>query len=297
MAAESAANQAASSLKSTDLIDKIVLYFIDHGLQVLIAIAIMAAGILVTRWVGNYLQRWLTTKALDPPVRTLAVRITKLLLIALVGIIALGQMGVQITPLIAGIGVLGVGLSLAMQGLLANIVAGLTIIFTKPFTVGEYIELLGVYGQVTDISLSSTTLLHLDNSHVVVPNRKIVGEVMHNYGKIRQLNLSVGIAYDADLDLALSMVNDILQLNSRVLKDPPPVVGIAALGDSAISLAIKPWVTVEDFIFAQAEIYQTVLERFRERRIEIPFPQREIRLLNELGLIRESAALAHQKNQ
>jgi len=275
------ASQTASGMKSTELTDKIIFYFVDHGLQILTAIVIMGVGVFIARWVGNLMQRWLTKKAFDEPVRGLIVRAIKLLIIGFIGVMALGQMGVQITPLVAGIGVAGVGASLAMQGLLGNLVAGLTIIFTKPFTIGEYIELLGVYGQVTDIALFSTTLLHTDNSHVVVPNRKIVGEILHNYGKIRQLDLSVGIAYGADLTVALSTVNDILQQNPRVLKDPAPVVGIAALGESFVSLAIKPWVSVDDFVLAQAEIYQAVIVRFREKQIEIPGPRREVRLFNQ----------------
>ena len=275
------ASQPASDLKSTELTDKIIFYFVDHGLQILTAIVIMAVGVFIARWVGNLMKRWLTKKAFDEPVRGLIVRAVKLLIIGFIGVMALGQMGVQITPLIAGIGVAGVGASLAMQGLLGNLVAGLTIIFTKPFTIGEYIELLGVYGQVTDIELFSTTLLHTDNSRVVVPNRKIVGEILHNYGKIRQLDLSVGIAYGADLTVALSTVNAILQQNPRVLKDPAPVVGIAALGESYVSLAIKPWVSVDDFVLAQAEIYQAMIVRFREKQIEIPGPRREVRLFNQ----------------
>jgi small conductance mechanosensitive channel len=269
------ASQTASDMKSTELTDKIIFYFVDHGLQILTAIVIMGVGVFIARWVGNLMQRWLTKKTFDEPVRGLIVRAIKLLIIGFIGVMALGQMGVQITPLVAGIGVAGVGASLAMQGLLGNLVAGLTIIFTKPFTIGEYIELLGVYGQVTDIALFSTTLLHTDNSHVVVPNRKIVGEILHNYGKIRQLDLSVGIAYGADLTVALSTVNSILHQNPRVLKDPAPVVGIAALGESSVSLAIKPWVSVDDFVLAQAEIYQAVIVRFREKQIEIPGPRRK----------------------
>jgi small conductance mechanosensitive channel len=275
------ADQQASGLKSPELTGNIILYFVEHGMQILTAVVIMGIGLLIARWAGNIMQRWLTKKAFDEPVSTLIVRVLKLFIIAFIGIMALGQMGIQITPLIAGIGVAGVGASLAMQGLLGNLVAGLTIIFTKPFTIGEYIELLGVYGQVTDIALFSTTLLHADNSHVIVPNRKIVGEILHNYGKIRQLDLSVGIAYGTDLSLARTTVSYILQLSPRVLKEPVPVVGIAALGDSFITLAIKPWVSVEDFVTAQAEIYQALLESFRENKIEIPGPRQSVRLINQ----------------
>ena len=275
------ADQQASGLKSPELTSKIILYFVEHGMQILTAIVIMGIGLLIARWVGNIMQRWLAKKAFDEPVSTLIVRGLRLFIIAFIGIMALGQMGIQITPLIAGIGVAGVGASLAMQGLLGNLVAGLTIIFTKPFTIGEYIELLGVYGQVTDIALFSTTLLHADNSHVIVPNRKIVGEILHNYGKIRQLDLSVGIAYGTDLTLARTTTSHILQLNPRVLKEPAPIIGIAALGDSFITLAIKPWVSVEDFVTAQAEIYQALLESFRENKIEIPGPRQSVRLINQ----------------
>ncbi len=265
---------------SPELADKVIFYFVDHGMQILTAIVLMGVGVFVARWIGNLLHRWLRSKAFDEPVSSLIVKVVKLLVIGFVGIMALGQMGVQITPLIAGIGVAGVGASLAMQGLLGNLVAGLTIIFSKPFAIGEYIELVGAYGQVTEIALFSTTLLHTDNSRVIVPNRKIVGEILHNYGNIRQLDLSAGVAYDVDLTMALSIVHDILRQNPRVLKEPVPVVGIAALSESSITLAIKPWVNVDDFVPAQAEIYQAVIESFRDRKIDIPAPRRDVLLLN-----------------
>jgi len=274
------ADHSASTFKSPEVTDKIITYFIEHGIQILTAIVLMGIGVIIARWLGNILKHWLTKKAFDEPVISLIVRAVKLLVIAFIGIMALGQMGIQITPLIAGIGVAGVGVSLATQGLLGNLVAGLTIIFTKPFAIGEYIELLGVCGQVTDIALFSTTLLHTDNSHVIVPNRKIVGEILHNYGRIRQLNLSVGIAYGTDIDLALGTVSTVLQQNPRVLKEPAPVVGISSLGESCITLTINPWVSVEDFIVAPAEVYQSVFARFQENKIEIPGPRTAVRLIN-----------------
>lgn len=270
----------AAAATSPELTDKVVLYFIEHGMQILTAIVLMGAGLFVARWVGSILQRWLKSKQYDEPVSNLIVKVVKLLIIVFIGVMALGQMGVQITPLIAGIGVAGVGVSLAMQGLLGNLVAGLTIIFSKPFTTGEYIELLGVYGQVTDISLFSTTLLHTDNSRVIVPNRKIVGEILHNYGAIRQLNLTAAISYTTDISQALALLNTILQQNPMVLTEPAPSVGIAALKESSIALAIQPWVKVDDFVPAQAAIYQAVVEQFRDQQIEVPVPRRNIQILN-----------------
>ena len=261
----------------------VVTFFITYGFQIVGAFIILIVGALVARWTGSLTGKWLEKQKLEPPVCILLVRVVRLLVFGLAGVLALDKFGVQITPLIAGIGVVGVGIGLAAQGVLGNILAGLTIIFTKPFRVGEYIELLGVYGQVTEIELFSTTLLHSDKSRVIIPNRKLVGEIMHNYGTMRQLDLSVGIAYGSDVNRALATVREILDTNPRVLKDPKPVVGIEALGESAITIGILPWVAVPDYGVAQLEIYQAIIEQFRVRGIEIPFPQHEVRLLGQVS--------------
>jgi small conductance mechanosensitive channel len=122
--------------------------------------------------------------------------------------------------------------------------------------------------------------LHTDLSRVVIPNRKIIGEVLHNYGSVRQLNLSVGVAYGTNLNDATAIVRHVLSSNPRVLKEPAPIVGVTLLADSSINIAIRPWVKVDDFIPAQVEINQAVAEELRAANISIPFPQREVRLLN-----------------
>jgi len=261
----------------------IVTFFITYGFQMVGAVIILVVGALIARWLGNLTNKWLTKQHLEPPICVLMVRVVRLLVFGLAGVLALDKFGVQIAPLIAGIGVAGVGIGLAAQGVLGNVIAGLTIIFTKPFRVGEYIEMVGVNGQVTNIELFSTTLLHSDKSRVVIPNRKIVGEILHNCGNIRQLNLSVGIGYSSDVKGALATIHEILKANARVLKDPQPVVGIEALAGSSINVAVMPWVAVPDYGPAQLEIYEAIIEQFRARDIEIPFPQREVRLLEKAG--------------
>jgi small conductance mechanosensitive channel len=119
-------------------------------------------------------------------------------------IVALDKFGFQIAPLVAGIGVAGLGLGFALQGVLSNVIAGLTIIFTKPFRVGEHIEIVGVRGDVTTIELFSTTLVHPDRSRIIIPNRKIVGEILHNFGTLRQIHLAVMVPHDTDLAKALA---------------------------------------------------------------------------------------------
>ena len=132
------------------------------------------------------------------------------------------------------------------------------------------------------IDIFTTALLHPDRSWIVIPNRKIVGEILHNFGSIRQLDLSVGISYDTDINHALRTVRDVLDLNPHVLKDPAPMIGIAGFADSAVTISIKPWVGISDFETTQTELNQAILERFRRENISIPFPQHDVRLLKTL---------------
>jgi small conductance mechanosensitive channel len=252
---------------------------IRFGPKILTAIAIMVGGYYASRWVGKAMARGLRKFDLEPPVRDLLVRIVRVMVLGLFAIMALQNLGVDLLPLIAGIGVAGAGIALAMQGVLSNLVAGLTIIFTKPYRVGEYISIVGVEGTVETIALFNTTLTHSDLSRVTIPNRKIVGEILHNYGKIRQLNIVVGVAYDTDLTQALAAIREVLQRNGRVLKDPAPGLGVSVLADSSINISVNPWVNVPDYGPAGSEINRTIVESFREKSIAIPFPQREIRLL------------------
>jgi small conductance mechanosensitive channel len=263
--------------------EKAVDLSMEYGPKVLVAVLIMLAGHFAARWLAGVAGRWLRKLELEPPVEQLLLRLLKGVVLLLFLLIALTNLEIKLLPLIAGLGVAGAGIAFAMQGILGNLFAGLTIIFTRPFRVGEYVAMAGVEGRVEAIELFSTYLSHPDRSTVVVPNRKIVGEILHNYGKIRQLDVVVGVAYSTDLNTALAAVNSVLEKNPSVLKDPAPLVRVSLLADSSINIAIKPWVPVLDFALAGGEINKAVVEEFRARNISIPFPQREVRLLNAVA--------------
>jgi small conductance mechanosensitive channel len=252
---------------------------IRFGPRVLVAILILFVGVMVARTVSRWLLKALHRIDLEPPVRELLARVGWIVTFALFFVLALENLGVELLPLIAGVGVAGAGIALATQGVLSNLVAGLSIIFAKPFRVGEYISIVGEEGLVVTITLFTTTLTHPDRSRVVIPNRKIVGEILHNFGTIRQVDIVVGVAYDTDMTAAFAAIAEILQANPRVLRDPGPVVQTLLLGDSSVNIGIRPWVNVADYRAALGEINTAVLETFRERGISIPFPQREVRVL------------------
>lgn len=269
-----------NSLQSLDQVKASVLDMtVRFGPKLVVAVVILVAGYMVGRWVGRVLERLLMRFKLETQVRSLLVSTARVLVLGLFAIMALQNLGIELLPLIAGLGVAGAGIALAMQGILGNVAAGLTIIFTRPFHVGEYISIAKEEGEVLDISLFSTTLGHPDRSKVVIPNRKIVGEILHNYGRILQLNIAVGVSYGTDVNVALSLVEEILHSNSRVLQDPTPVFGVARLAESGVTISVSPWVTVPDYYAAVSEVNKTILETFRARNIVIPLPQCEVTML------------------
>ena len=189
---------------------------------------------MVAWWVGNVVERPLTRMALEPPMRRLMVRVVRVVVLLFALVIALDKFGFQIAPLVAGIGVAGLGIGIALQGVLGNVIAGLTIIFTKPFRVGEHIEIVGMKGDVHTIELFSTTLLHPDQSRIIIPNRKIVGEILHNFGTMRQLHLTVAVPHGSDLAAVLALTREVVAANSRVLTQPAAVVGVAQIEASGV---------------------------------------------------------------
>jgi small conductance mechanosensitive channel len=265
-------------------IDQIRTTLIDLGLRfgprVLAALIILTIGFFVGRAIATWVERGLRHIDREPPVRLLLVRIARLLVMLLFTIMALQNLGVELLPLVAGLGIAGAGIALAMQGLLGNLFAGLSIIFSKPFRVGEYISVVGEEGRVEAITLFSTTLSHADRSAVIIPNRKIVGEILHNYGKIRQVAIVATVAHDTDVAAALAVVRGILDENPRVLKDPVPNLGAGQLTPNGIDLSVGPWVAVPDLSSATSELNQAIVAAFRSKGIQLARPYRDIKLID-----------------
>ena len=253
---------------------------IRYGFQVLGALVILGVGVLLAWWIGSVTERPLQRWAVEPPMRILIVRVVRIIVLLFAVVVALDKFGFQIAPLVAGIGVAGLGLGFALQGVLSNVVAGLTIIFTKPFRVGEHIEIVGVRGDVTTIELFSTTLVHPDRSRIIIPNRKIVGEILHNFGTLRQLHLTILVPHGSDLAAALTIARDVVAADPRVVSDPAPFVGVAQIESTGVRLGVHPWVQVSDVVAAEAALYQTLAERFRAAGIGIPLSRHEVRVLD-----------------
>ena len=212
--------------------------------------------------------------------------IYKLIRWALTGIaliMALGQLGVNVGPLIAGLGVTGFIIGFAMQQTLANFAAGFMILLYRPYGIGHSVEVSGISGKVEEMNLSMTVIRTGDNAKLVVPNGKIWGNVIRNNSarETRRLDLVIGIGYDADIAKAKEVILDILAKNDKVLTDPGPTVRADGLGDSAVNLIVRPWCRSSDYGALKDELIQAIKEGLERAGIEIPYPQLDVHMVSK----------------
>lgn len=257
----------------------IVDILVRYSFQILGATVVLVVGYLIGKRFGNFVTRSLANTRIDESLRRLVGRFATWTLWALAALLALEKFGLQIAPFVAGLGVLGLAISFAVQGPLANLAAGIVIILSRHFKVGDYIEVMNVKGQVQRIELSVTVLKTLEDSLLIIPNRRLVGEILHNYTGERRVELAVWVSYRDAVGRAIEIIQAILRDNPRVLRHPLPDVGVVELGESNIKLLVRPWVKAQDYWQVHYEIYRSILERFRQEKIEIPYPQREVRVI------------------
>jgi len=202
-------------------------------------------------------------------------------IIFLVGlVVGMAQLGLEVAPLLAGLGIAGFVVGFALQDTLSNFASGMMILMYRPFDVGDAIEAGGTVGKVQAMNLVSTSVLTFDNQMLIVPNNKIWGDVIRNltHQTTRRVDLEFGIGYHDDLDHAERVLNDILNQHPTVLSDPAPVVRVHELADSCVKFVVRPWVKTDDYWETYWAITREVKRRFDAEGISIPFPQRDVHL-------------------
>jgi small conductance mechanosensitive channel len=276
---EEMAMQQVDTVKN--LINMITEFLVKYSFQVLGGIIVLVLGWMVARFIGNWLLKFLGKKQIDVTVSKFIVGAVKLIILAFAFIVALGKFGIEIAPLIAGISVVGFGTSFALQGPLSNYAAGISLIFSKPFTVGQIIEVAGVMGEVIDIKIPKTELKTVDGTMITVPNKDIVGEIIHNYSTYKKLDITVGVSYKSDVEKALKVVNDIVTHEGRVTKDVRPKVGISQFADSSINIYARLWCKQDHYWDVLFDVNKKIFAEFARTGIEIPFPQRDVHIISQ----------------
>jgi len=253
---------------------------LSWGQGLLGALIVLGVGWWVAGLVTGATRRVLTRHDVDATLTGFAANLTRMGLLALVVIVALGQMGVETTSFAAVIAAAGLAIGLALQGSLGNFASGVMLIALRPFKAGDYIEAAGTAGTVTEVQVFATTLTTPDNRVVIVPNGQITAGNIVNYSAkdTRRLDLVFGIGYGDDIVKARALLQDILSSDSRVLDEPAPTVAVLALGESSVDIAVRPWVKSGDYWPLAFDLKEKVKIEFDRQGISIPFPQRDVHL-------------------
>jgi len=252
----------------------VIEYLVTYSFQVVAALFILLIGIWIAQKISKFVLNLLLKQKIDITLSTFISNVVKALFITMVVIIALGKLGISVTPFVAAIGAASLGAGLALQGMLSNYGAGLAIIATRPFKVGDTIQVNGVSGLVKSIELGVTILCNEDNVEITVPNKHLVGEVINNSFEYSLVEGEVGIAYDNDPHKAIAVISKVLENIEAVTQTPKAQIGVNNFADSSISISYRYWVPTTDLIATKLVVNLAVFDALKVEKIDIPFPQR-----------------------
>lgn len=253
------------------------------AINLVLALVIYLAGSWLARRLVSLTRTLMKKRQLDEALAEFIGSILSVLLTFVVALIALEQVGIDTTSLLALLGAAGLAVGLALKDSLSNFAAGVMLILFKPFKIGDFVEAGGIAGIVERISIFSTQLRTGDNRQIIVPNAGIYGDVITNFSAkaTRRIDLVIGISYDDNIKQARDIIQQILDQEERILADPEPVIVVGELGDSSVNLWVRPWVKTADYWPVHWQLLETIKTTFDEQGISIPFPQRDVHLYQE----------------
>ena len=259
--------------------DIIIDFFVNYSFQLVGAVLILIIGLMVAKRIAKSVQKLCESKGMDVTLSRFIGNVVKIIIIFMVALICLGKIGISVTPFLAAIGALSLGAGLALQGLLSNYAAGLNIILTRPFVVGDTIQVQGVSGLVKDILLAYTIIVTEDDVTITIPNKHIVGEILHNSNHVSLLELSVGVSYDSDLEVVTKVLSDAVANHPDASDFKKAIVGISRFGDSSVDLEVRVWVDSIKFNASRFALNKMIWDALKTANVSIPYPQREVQII------------------
>ena len=251
-------------------------YLVTYSFQLVAALFILLIGLWAAKKLSKVVFNVLAKNNVDVTLNNFISNVVKVLLIITFVIVALGKIGISVTPFVAAIGAASLGAGLALQGMLSNYGAGLAIIATRPFVVGDTIFVNGVFGQVSAIELGVTILTNEDRVEITIPNKHIMGEIIHNSFAYSLVEGAIGIAYHEDPEHAIAIIKQSLKALPSLSSTQESQIGINEFADSSIVIGYRYWVATEKLITTKMEANLAVFNALKHAKITIPFPQREI---------------------
>ena len=285
-------NDAVTSLAPSELLkeeidqvakyyDLIIDFFANYSFQLVGAFLIFLFGYFVAGKVAKLVLRVCEKQTLDITLSRFLANTSKMVVVVLITIVALGKLGISVTPFVAAIGAVTLGASLALQGLLANYASGFNIILLRPFVVGDTIQVQGVKGVVKEVLLAYTILQDEDNVEITIPNKHIVGEILHNSKHDSLLELTIGISYDDDPIDAIALIEKTISELDITGEQKQLQVGIDEFADSSINIGIRLWTPTNNLYANKYQANQAIYGALKQASITIPYPQRDVHLIQQ----------------
>ncbi|MGO2415142.1 MAG: mechanosensitive ion channel family protein [Cobetia crustatorum] len=250
------------------------------GGTLLSALVVLVCGMWVakrlTQWVTSLLQR----KSMDEAAAGFVGQIAYAILVVMVLLTALDQVGVDTTSMIAALGAAGLAIGLALQSSLSNLASGFLLITLRPFKKGDYVEAAGTSGSVDQITMLQTRLVTPDNRKVTVPNSSVMSNTITNYSALptRRLDLIVGVSYDDDIRKVKAVLEELVEGDERIMKEPSHLIAVAELADSSVNFNFRMWCNASDYWALKWDMNERIKLTFDERGISIPYPQRDVHI-------------------
>ena len=251
---------------------------VGAGGRIIGAILIFVVGRFLISFIKKLLSKLLMKRHIDAGIQSFIKSLVNILLTILLIIAVIGKLGVETTSFAALLASAGVAIGMALSGNLQNFAGGLIVLLFRPFKVGDWIESQGVSGTVREIQIFHTILTTADNKVVYIPNGAMSSGVITNYSRLdtRRVEWIVGVDYGEDIDKVKSVVNELIQKDNRILKEPAPVIALHALDSSSVNVTIRAWVANGDYWNVYFEMNKNIYDEFNRQGIDFPFPQMTI---------------------
>ena len=259
-----------------EVISKLIDGGIDLGGRILAALIIFFIGKYLINWANKLFAKMLQNRNVDASIQSFLKSIVNITLLVMLFLAVIGKLGIELTSFAALLASVGVAVGMALSGNLSNFAGGVIILVFRPYKVGDYIEAsTGASGKVTDIQIFHTVLTTSDNKVVFVPNGSMSNAVVTNYNRkeTRRLQFTFGVEYGTDFESAKSVLLEIINKDSRILKDPAPFIAVSELADSSVNIIVRVWVNSDDYWNVNFDMNKNVYATFNEKGISFPFPQ------------------------
>lgn len=261
--------------KAADLASEIA---VNYGFQFFAAVIILLIGWQIAKWVASLVLKLCERMNMDITLSKFFAGVAKTILLAFVIIIALGKFGITIAPFIAALGAIVFGSTLALQGPISNYGAGLTIILTRPFVVGDTIRIDSVIGIVEEIKLAYTLLSNEDGEQITVPNNQVIGKIIYNSAENLIVEQKLTISYDDDPDKVILIILNEINKNPEVVSDPDVQIGIENFSDYGLELGIRYWIPTRAYFQLKYVINKSIYSALRAENISLPYPRQTVHI-------------------